>query len=248
MKNSIDANFTSVINRILIRSYFYAKLNKNTTGKIPSSWQSYIGQFCNYDDVRRKLGQRGLRLYLCDRFGLQYEQTSEMRAGIDRTQLSELMRALQEIRGDTKLRSRILAHNDSLQALRILSKRRETREDSTPNPYGFKTWWLTHERTTERASAKAFHNKMQKFVIRPEFILNYISFLPSKAEVLNSYKNVFPSILAVSIGRRAPQSLIHDILSSAKDISEVDESRAKVILSEISDKLKSENIIAYRDI
>ncbi len=246
-EGAIGEDFVPIIDRILIRAYFYARLGLNTDGKAPSGWKSYIGQFCSYEDVRRKRGQRGLQLYLCDRFGLQYEQKTEMLKGLDRAQHSKLLGAVLDIRGAKKLRSRILAYNDAMQALRVLSKRVELNEGHVPNPYGFKTWWLTHERATERASASAFGGQMPRFVMRPEFLLNYIGLLPSKAEVLKSYKNIFPSVLAVSLGRRAPSDVIKGVLLSAKKVSEIDESRAKVMLSEFSDQLKADKLRLYEN-
>ncbi|WYK04045.1 hypothetical protein DWF04_013340 [Cereibacter sphaeroides f. sp. denitrificans] len=245
VEGKISAAFIPAIDRILIRAYFYARLDLNTNGSAPKGWLSYISQFCSYEDVRRKKSARGLQLYLCDRYGLDFESKNDMLTKVDRDQLQQLKESIEKEKGATKSSGAILAYNDALQALRIFSKRNELSESTVPNPYGYRTWWLTHERATERASSRAFGSKMPRFVMRPEFLLNYIGLLPSKSEVVQSYKNVFPSILAVSLGRRAPANLVHEVLTAASESIEVDESRARVMLSEFADQLKADKLRIY---
>lgn len=245
IESSIGEDFISSIDRILIRSYFYARLGVNT-GKAPiSGWRSYIGQFCSYQEVRRKSGLDELQMYLIDRFSMEFESRASMEKSIDAAELENLKQTIMKERDRRKDREEILASNDAIQALRVFSKRSELKERHSANPYGYRTWWLTHERATERASAKITGNKFVKFVIKPEFLLNYITLLPSKAEVLRSYRHVFPTILGVSLGRRAPDSVLKAVLRAAKEVSEVDESRAKVMLSKFADSLKSDHMRIY---
>jgi len=241
----IGEEFIQYIDRILIRAYFYARVGLNTVGTSPRGWQSYINQFCSYGDVRKKRGQDALRLYLCDKFGLDFEDKLAMQGGVDREEHALLEQAVLAERNSDKTHAKILACNDALQALRVFSRRREMKENIVPNPFGFKTWWLSHERATERASAKVFRGERARFVMRPEFLVNYISLLPSSAEVVRSYQAVFPTILGVSLGRKVPKGLLHEVLASAQKAGAVDESRAKVILGEMADRLKSDGMRIY---
>lgn len=248
---SIDEDFVPVIDRILIRSYFYARLNINVgqSAKKISGWRSYIGQFCNYEEIRRKKGQESLRMYLCDRFGLQFEYKEGMIKTIDRDELSKLTFAIVKEREGSYLRKKyratVLAYNDALHVLRIYSKRKEIDDNSAPNQFGFRTWWLTHEKAVQRAAMANLGQGKPRVIMRPEFLLNYIALMPSKKEVAESYKSIFPTVLGVSLSKRAPAGLLHQVLTSAREAFSVDNSRAKAKLNELSDRLKSDQLRIY---
>ena len=72
-----------------------------------------------------------------------------------------------------------------------------------PNPFGFRTWWLTHERAVRRAAAIYFEGQRPQFIMRPEFLLNYIALSPSSKAVAESYRAVFPTILGIRLSRQS---------------------------------------------
>lgn len=249
IEGSVDINFVPIIDRILIRSYFYAKLSPEISHSPPKGWISYISQFCNYAEIRRRRGQESLRMYLCDKFGLEFEPKENMLKTIDRSDLSKLTFAISAERDSNlfrkKMRSNVLAYNDALHVLRIYSKRMEIGDNIAPNQFGYRTWWLTHEKTVQRISMMTLGTNRSRVIMRPEFLLNYIALMPTKREIANSYRSIFPTILGVTLSKRAPQGLLHQILNSARDAFAVDNSRAKSMLNEFSDKLKSDQIRIY---
>ncbi len=248
VENMIDEDFVYSIDRILIRSYFYAKLNINTIGRPPQAWRSYISQFCNYDDVRRKQNSDSLRFFICDKFGLGYESKEEMLKSIDRDELAKLTAAIVAERSKRYIehpRRDVLAYNDALHVLRVYSRRLTTRDNIAPNPFGHKTWWVTHEQAVQRASLASLGPYKPRVIMRPEFLLNYIALMPTKREVVESYRTIFPTILGVSLGRRATGPMLHSVLSAARQAASVDNSRAKAMLNEFSDKLKTDQLRVY---
>jgi hypothetical protein len=126
-------NVVPYIDRILIRSYFYARLGVNVSGKRPNGWKSYINQFCNYDGLRDSRSEPGLRSYLCDKFGLTFESIDTMKKAIDEQDVDVLKEAiLAERKHFGKEKEEILAYNDALHTLRVYSKRAELGEQMYP--------------------------------------------------------------------------------------------------------------------
>lgn len=246
IESLVTSEFVSGIDRILIRSYFYSKFGINSVGKRPTGWRSYIGQFCTYDGIRNGRSRDGLRNYLCERFDLQFEPKDTMRKSVNRDELGKLTDAIITERSwSQKKQAAIRAYNDALHALRIYSKRSSQNETIVPSPFGYKTWWLTHERAVQRAAARVFGSNRPLFIMRPEFLLNYISLAPSKKEVVDSYRSVFPTLLAVSLSKRVGPDVLHPVLTSIREAYSVDESRAKAMVSEFSDRLKTDQLRVY---
>ena len=247
-ESEIDEQFVQCIDRILIRAYFYARLGVNVEGKPPSGWRSYIGQFCTYENIRHRKGQDSLKMYLCDRFGLEFESHDSMTKRIDRDDLKKLVFSILEARinrfGKGTRKSR-LAYNDALHILRVYTKRQEIDDNTAPNPFGFRTWWLTHEQVVRRVSAQVLGPEKPKAIMRPEFLLNYIELMPTKREVVNSFGEIFPTVLGVSLSKRAPELMLHTVLRAAREAFSVDSSRAKVMLNEFSDRLKTDQLHIY---
>ncbi|WP_284316481.1 hypothetical protein [Labrys miyagiensis] len=246
----IDEDFIPLIDRILIRAYFYARLGINTGKKAPAGWKSYVGQFCNHDDVRRKRNREGLRLYLCDRFGFEFEAKDLILKSVDRDDLSKLTFAIvaaREGRFSKGVQATKLAYNDALHMLRVGARRREDGDNSAPNPFGFKTWWLTHEKTVQRAATIVLGANRPRSIMRPEFLLNYIALAPSKREVAESYSTIFPTVLGVTLSKRANPGVLHEVLKSAREAFSTDNSRAKAKLNEFIDKLKTDSLRIYEN-
>lgn len=75
-----------------------------------TGFQSYIGQFCDYDDLVFGRNRAELRPYLSNRFGLEFEQKGEMTRGLDRDELARLTFAIAERRrGQGKREDRRIA-------------------------------------------------------------------------------------------------------------------------------------------
>jgi hypothetical protein len=94
--------------------------------------------------------------------------------------------------GRGKEREEVLAYNDALHVLRVYAKRREAK----PNPYGYRTWWLTQETLVRRATGEVVAKHHSLYMMRPEFILNFISIATTLA----------PSKPISATGRSCPRS------------------------------------------
>ena len=243
-EHRMSPDLVEYIDRLLIRAYFYAKISPVGGVKPPNNWRTYISQFCNFSDVRSNRGDTELADYMMRKFGLIYETTRDALKDIDTTELKELTEAIQaakERNGKGKEAGDILAYNDALQVLRVYSCRREGNENSPGNPFGFKTWWLTQDGKVRRASIKTIRNHGGKlFMMRPEFLLNYIGMAPSMASVRESYRAIFPSALGVRLSSGIRDAEFNKVMRDAATISQVDDARAGAMITALSSKLQSD--------
>jgi hypothetical protein len=238
----VDFDLAAQIDRILIRSYFYARLDKGA--RAPAGWPSHLNQFCTYSDLHRIQGAESVRKYLCEEFGFDFETSEQSEANLDPAEINELATQLAAIRqkdgGDR------LAQNDAIQVLRIYARRAANDEYGKGNHFGFRTYWLTKEVTVLRAAGKLIAKKRAAFWMRPEFVLNFIALSPKKQNVIDSYKSVFPSLLGVRLSNRLRQDVVSDYTDRIRDAAQLSDARARAMVSELSDKLKSDRLKIYQ--
>lgn len=248
-ENRVTLDLIDSIDRILIRSYFYARLAPLSGKQPPRGWRSYVEQFAPYGSIRAQRGDQDLARYLVNKFGMAYESTEEMENGIDAKEVHELADEILRIKveaGQNKDNDNKLAYNDALQVYRIYGKRRASGESSPANPFGFKTWWLTQDAKVKRAAAKVVaKNHGQRFLMRPEFLLNFISFAPAVKEVANSYRAIFPTILGIRLSNRVSASTFRKVMEAANQIWNVDEARAGAMITDYTNSLKGDSLKVY---
>ena len=248
LEHRITFEMVEYIDRILIRSYFYARLNPISDRNPPKAWRSYIEQFAPYPAIRNGKADDQLARYLCAKYGFQYETTEEMLGGTDAAELDSLKLRILEIRseyGPLKDHADVLAYNDALHVLRVYTRRRQSRESSPGNRFGFQTWWLTQDSKVRRAAAPLVAKHKQLFMMRPEFLLNFIAIAPSTQEVVDSYRKVFPSVLGIRLSNRVASHTVTKVLRDANEMWEKDEARSTAIVTELLDALKSDNLKRY---
>lgn len=231
--------------RIIIRAYLYGRLDPSKSRR-PRSWASFVGQFCTYEDLFNADGVESLRRYLCEEFGLEYEDDQQMEKGIDIDELEELKTKLMAIRSQSRVRAReeMLSYNDALHVLRVFQRRREVHEINRSNPFGHRVWWLTQETSVLRAT-RDLSRPRTRYMMRPEFVLNFISLAPSVEEVRKSFATIFPSLLGVRLSNRLKPEAFERVLDQIREASALGEARAKTLAAELSDKLKGDQYKTY---
>lgn len=228
-------------NRILIRAYYYAKTDETAETR-PRNWEGYIGQICSYRDLHISTKSREqVKDYLIEEFGLEFVAYNEIEKLTDHDEVLELVDRVKEFKSEE-----FLAKNDALHILAVYGKRDLLRERHHPNPYGYKTWWLTHEARVLRATKTLVRSKGGAgYIMRPEFIMNFISLSPSLEEVHKSYNKIFPTILGVRLSNRMRNHVFEDVMSRAKEAREISPARSKALLSAMATSLKGDGYRAY---
>jgi hypothetical protein len=234
----IDIDLARHIPKILIRAYYYAKLDV-ARDRRPKSWSSFIEQFCTYDKLHRPSGRESLRNYITSKFGCRYEPREETERGIDKDLSNRLTADLVKLRAYRDGRE-MLARNDVLQVLRVYEKRRELGENTKSNPFGYRTWWMTQETTVRKVTRDLVQSRGTPYIIRPEFLLNFIALNPNVEDVRRSFADIFPSLLGVRLANRMKPATFKDLIGRMREAYELDEARAHAKLPELVDELKAE--------
>lgn len=237
------------INKILIRSYFYARLENQAAKRPPFSWDRYISQFCTVKELGNQSSRDELREYLINEFKMVFETSEEMEAGLDLNERDNLTERILEVRGKTDRAQdseKTLSRNAATTALRIYQQRKLNDERAGANPFGYKTWWMTQQTRIRNATGELVAKNRSRYMLRPEFILHFLSMMPSSSDMETSYTEVFPSILGVRLGNRMDESAFRTVIKKAKDVfDQMDDSRAKVVLSNETAKLQSDFFKKY---
>jgi len=244
----LDMAIARSVDRILIRAYLYARLKPINSTKRPSGWRSYIENFVDYKTLHAETGFDQLRKYLIAKFGFSYEDTEEMSDGIDPEELRNVTKDIFDERWrqkNTPDKERMLAENDALQVLRVYSRRKMNGEKNKANPYGYKTWWLTQANSIRRATGEVVSKYKSKYMMRPEFLLHFISMSPTENQVRKSFNTVFPTILGIRLSNRLDKATFVKAIYEIGEAYKVDEARALVKLSELSNHLQSDFLKQY---
>ena len=240
VESHLDNEFVRHAGKILIRAYFHAK-REPLTQYSPSNWQSFVGQICNHGDLGRDaLSRDQIRSYLMEKFHLEYLDESDIEQLVDQEEARKLAVQIEPIKSEE-----VLARNDARQILAVYGKRRTLKEAHKPNPYGYRTWWLTHETRIRGCTRQLVREKGAHYIIRPEFILNFIALSPTTEAVRASYGNIFPTLLGVRLSNRMRDEVFHDVIRRVKEIYAMDEARAKVQMAQLSTQLKGDNYKQY---
>lgn len=239
LEKNFDRNIVRHAPKILIRSYFYAKLD-SLLGNRPSSWSSYIHQFCNYTDLHSNKGKNQIRGYLQEKFGFEFYSHEDMANLVNQDEVELLAEKIRPIK-----KGNILAINDARQILAVYNKRASLGEEHSPNSYGYRTWWFTHETRVRQYTRDLVDAKGAQYIMRPEFILNFIALSPSTEAVRNSYRTIFPTILGVRLSNRMREDIFHNVMGKVKEVQKVDESRARVMMGEMSNRLMGDMYKQY---
>jgi len=236
----VDKEIARHANKILIRSYFYAKFNPSLKNG-PRSWTDFIGQICSQSSLSStEKSRREVADYLIEKFGLEYLDDEDLSRITNYDEVYDLAENLREIKSE-----QVLALNDAKLILAVYGKRRELGENHRPNPYGYRTWWLTHEIKVRKVTKDLVMKRGAEYIIRPEFILNFIALSPTMKQVRQSYNTIFPTLLGIRLSNRIKDEVFHDVMERVKEVRKVDEARATAMLVQMSNDLKGDNYKKY---
>ena len=228
--------------KILIKAFFYARIERRTNKKGQLTWESYLNNFLPLPSITNESSKSDLREYLINEFNFKFEDEKTMLREIDKQELDELTEKILENRGDRdhgETNEEKLSQNSAATVLRIYQRRIEEGERRGGNPYGFKTWWLTQRKRIHVATKELVKKKQSPYLMRPEFIVHFLASFPPVADVQKSYEKIFPTMLGIKLSNRMDEEAFKKIIEEAQGVFELDESRAKVILANASSQLQA---------
>jgi hypothetical protein len=226
------------IPKLLVRAYFYNQFEEGG----PKSWPAFVNQFCSHRRLFQASANEELQRYLMASFNMVYKSREDLMKLADPVSVKKIKDQLVSAKTDERL-----AENDALIASAVYGHRRRQSESSHISEFGYKTWWLTNETTILRFTrALEARNSGARYMMRPDFLLNFFTFAPSALEVRRTFANVFPSTLGVQLSRRMDEKAFHRIMDEVKDAEDYEEGRRLAIMATCADKLKSDFERRYR--
>lgn len=232
----IDWTVASKSRKILIRAYFYNRLDPLRAGERVAGWRSFIGNICNYDDLHRPAGRQQIRLYCAEHFGLEIVDDKATAELLDKNEIENLTAQLLEIKA-----YKVIAENDAKHILMVYATRDKLTEYNVANPLGFRTWWLTQETRILTETAELIREK-GPYIMRAEFLLNFIMFSPSAKSVAEKFADIIPSLLGIRLTNRMRPEIFRDALQRAREYLGKDEARVRVELSRLATQVKQQRV------
>lgn len=223
--------------RILIRAYFYAK----EAGRV-DGWKRYLSQFISYENIPLLEGQEELRKYLLAEYALVFTENSELESVCDDAKVNSLAKTIIAA-GDKD--NEALAYNTALLVHGIYGLRRNNRETSRVSEFGLRTWWMTNQSRIVKHTAEIVRSNHAAYIMRPEFLLNFFALSPSCEDVREAFSNIFPSAFGIQLGHRLKEDVFHKIMSDVGQWKDFEPGRIKALMSDLSDKLKTDRLRRY---
>jgi len=219
---------TLYIEQIMIRAYFYSK----SKGKV-ADFSTFLDSFIGADSSSYSAD---LLTFLKDMFGIVYRADKSLSVTIDKGEESMLSTKLEE-----QKKNKWKANNDAKLILTIYAIREKNNEMDGASISGYRTWWLSTDKATQRSVNDIFKSKYKvSCYIRPDFLYNYISLAPSMSEVDAVYQGLFPSLVGVNISFHLPKEVTDNIHTFIKDHRGKNPTRIKAILRDLAEKIKSD--------
>jgi len=237
----ITPSLAAQSDRILIRTYFYARLLM----KQVAGWKAFINRFLDLDELTSKSekGQAQLQAYLCKTFKLEFMSESDAKADVDKNEVDDLAEKLARRNVGKNI---ALAKNDALMVLSVYAQRRTNKETEKYDGFGLRTWWLTKEFHVLNYTAQivAKHGGTP-YIMRPEFLLNYLTLSPKANEADSATRQLLPSHVGLQIGQHLPEQHMRRILAEFDHWKELSPERVEVKLSDAVDRLKFDRLKRY---
>jgi hypothetical protein len=235
VEHRLDYQLAREAPKIMVRAYLYARLAEGPgMRRRPVSWEAFVGQFLSHRTLHKPDAYDDMRGYLQTAFGFVYESAQQLEELVDVPQVE----ALAEQLGAHK--SPRLAHNDALIALAVYGLRKRRRETSMVTEFGWGTWWLTGETSILRYTRDVVRENRARYIMRPDFLLNFLTFAPSAHEARQAFATIFPSLLGIQLAKRMQPEAFNEIMSKVAEAEQLDDARRTVEMGKLTNKLKSD--------
>lgn len=235
IEHRLTYDFAREVPHIMLRAYLYARLNPNLGKQQPRSWPAFVNQFCSHSTLHSSIAVDDVRQYLQTKFGLAYESAEDLDRLVDEQQVLDLTKKLAEVK-----HTETLAHNDALLALAVYGRRKRGGETSRVTEFGWGTWWLTSETRIMSFTKDIVREHHARYIMRPDFLLNFMTLAPSALEARRAFASIFPSMLGISLAKRMKPADFTKIMDKVAEAEQFDEARRTVEMGKLVNQLKGD--------
>jgi hypothetical protein len=220
--------------KIMLRAYLYARLNSDLGLRQPRNWEGFIQQFVSYGTLHKPTAMNDMRGYLQATFGFAFESTEDLLSLVEPEDLATLAEEL-SAKKDYRL-----ARNDALLALAVYGRRQRRKETSRVTEFGWGTWWLTGETSILKLTREIVNRHGGRYIMRPEFLLNYLTLAPSAHDARRDFADIFPSMLGIQLSKRMTPAAFNEFMDRIREAEGLEEGRRVVEMSKLTNQLKSD--------
>lgn len=231
----------SQCNRILIRTYFYAKGKPGG----PKSWNHLVNSLLDPDALRAlsTKAYQDLMNFLMQRFRMKWESEDDLRAGVDMNGVDVLAQRLIEVRPE---KHEELSRNDALLAYAVYAGRAKRQEAALHDGFGYRTWWLTKEVTVLKKTGELVmgHGGVP-YIMRPEFLLNFIALAPKASSVRDQFRDLLPTTVGLQLGNHLGTEAMDRLLASVEDWASFPPERISTLMADKANRLMHDRFKQY---
>lgn len=221
------------IPHIMIRAYYHA-LN----GGQVHNFDQYISTFTS---PRMDRLREDLVTWVSHEFGIEFVPNANLGIHIDGNDLNRISSKLSQYKWGTEKITQKKSIRDASLMLTIYGLRQRDNETGTQGIFGYRTWWLTSDITTQRAAIEVLGDKYSvSCYMRPDFLYNYISIAPTKGQIDSAFKDMFPTLLGVNISSYLPDQVSRVIHKYVNEHADESETRKISRIGELIDELKQD--------
>ncbi len=138
-----------------------------------------------------------------------------------------------------------LAYNTALLVHGVYGLRQKNNEIGSVSEYGLKTWWMTNQTKVLKHTIGVVRERGSQYIMRPEYILNFIAMSPKCEDVRKSFSGIFPSTFGIQLGNRLKDEVFHKVLADVNQWKNYSPGRITTLMSDLSDKLKTDRLRRY---
>lgn len=229
--------------RIMIRAYFHSRKAKNG----PKTWAKFIEQIVTHSALRSRSesAREDLKGFLLQKFSMTFLTKEDLQISVVDEKVKELAAKLDEARSD---RHENLSYNDALMVYATYAQRKHHKESGIYDGFGYRTWWLTKE-THVLSFSKALVESEGgvPYIMRPEFILNFVSLAANAENARTLFSNLLPTTAGLQLGKHLSSEAMHQLMGDAQEWGDRPPERITMMISDRANKLKHDQYKRYSD-
>ena len=174
---------------------------------------------------------------------MEFLSDEEIETGVDQEEKAALADKLIEARGQ---KNKELSINDALMVYATYSQRRKHKESAIYDGFGYRTWWLTKEtQVLNFTGALVMKEGGVPYIMRPEFILNFIVLAPKAAHVRETFRELLPTTAGLQLGQHLRPETMQQLLAGTEEWASLSPERVSVIIGDRINRLKYDRYKQY---
>ncbi|UST75151.1 hypothetical protein [Pseudomonas siliginis] len=229
--------------RIMIRAYFHSRKSENG----PKTWSQFIEQVVTHSALRNRseTAREELKGFLIQKFSMKFLTTEELKSRVNNEKVLELAAKLDEARA---VKHENLSYNDALMAHATYAQRKKHEESGIYDGFGYRTWWLTKETHVLHFSKALVESQGNvPYIMRPEFILNFVSLAANAENVRKTFSDLLPTTAGLQLGKHLSSEAMYQLMGDAQEWGDKPPERISIMINDRANKLKHDQFKKYSD-